>query len=292
MATETSKVLLNVRQVADEVEGASQHVKVQGDNVSKVAEAEREVVDSTMAELAAAAEAMNKIAEVAHSCNEIADQAIRSTDTALKTVNGTVDGIGDIRETIRETEKRIKRLGERAQEISSIVDLINNIAERTHVLALNASMQAAAAGDAGRGFSVVADEVQRLAESSRQATSQISALVKNIQVETNETIATMDKTIGQVVDGSQLAERAGEQMKDTQNTTSNLVQVVGQIAVASRQQAQISNDLRERASTIQLSTQETGRQLEEQTIQTERLVNFSKELIESVRVFKLPDSHN
>jgi len=292
MATETSKVLLNVRHVADEVEGASQQVKVQGDNVSQVAEAEREVVDSTMAELAAAAEAMTKIAEVAHSCNEIADQAIRSTDTALKTVTGTVDGIGQIRETIHETEKRIKRLGERAQEISSIVDLINNIAERTHVLALNASMQAAAAGDAGRGFSVVADEVQRLAESSRNATSQISALVKNIQLETNETIATMDKTIGQVVDGSQLAERAGEQMTDTQTTTANLVQVVGQIAVASRQQAQISNDLRERASTIQLSTQETGRQLEEQMIQTDRLVTFSKQLIESVRVFKLPDSHN
>ncbi|KHD08670.1 hypothetical protein PN36_00830 [Candidatus Thiomargarita nelsonii] len=292
MATETSKVLLNVRQVADEVESASQHVKVQGDNVSQVAEAEREVVDSTMAELAAAAEAMTKIAEVAHSCNEIADQAISSTDTALKTVTGTVDGIGEIRETIHETEKRIKRLGERAQEISSIVDLINNIAERTHVLSLNASMQAAAAGDAGRGFSVVADEVQRLAESSRTATSQISALVKNIQLETNETIATMDKTIGQVVEGSQLAERAGQQMTDTQTTTANLVQVVGQIAVASRQQAQISNDLRERASTIQLSTQETGRQLEEQTIQTDRLVTFSKQLIESVRVFKLPDSHN
>jgi len=292
MATETSKVLLNVRHVADEVEGASQHVKVQGDNVSQVAKAEREVVDSTMAELAAAAEAMTKIAEVAHSCNEIADQAISSTDTALKTVTSTVDGIGEIRETIHETEKRIKRLGERAQEISSIVDLINNIAERTHVLALNASMQAAAAGDAGRGFSVVADEVQRLAESSRNATSQISALVKNIQLETNETIATMDKTIGQVVEGSQLAERAGLQMTDTQTTTANLVQVVGQIAVASRQQAQISNDLRERASTIQLSTQETGRQLEEQMIQTDRLVTFSKQLIESVRVFKLPDSHN
>ncbi|OAD21935.1 methyl-accepting chemotaxis sensory transducer [Candidatus Thiomargarita nelsonii] len=116
--------------------------------------------------------------------------------------------------------------------------------------------------------------------------------MKNIQLETNETIATMDKTIGQVVDGSQLAERAGEQMTDTQTTTANLVQVVGQIAVASRQQAQISNDLRERASTIQLSTQETGRQLEEQMIQTDRLVTFSKQLIESVRVFKLPDSHN
>ncbi len=289
MATETSKVLLNVRRITDEVEAASSQVKEQGDNVSKMAEAEREVVDTTMAELSAAAEAMNKIAEVAQSCNEIASQATRSTQTALVTVTSTVDGMSEIREAIHETEKRIKRLGERAQEISSIVDIINNIAERTHVLALNASMQAAAAGEAGRGFSVVADEVQRLAESSRNATSQISALVKNIQVETNDTIATMDKTIGQVVEGSRLAERAGEQMKDTQNTTANLVQVVEQIAMASRQQAQISNDLRERAGTIQISTQETGRQLEEQTIQTSRLVDFSKQLIESVRVFKLPE---
>lgn len=288
MATETSKVLLDVRRITEEVEAASRHVKVQGDNVSRVAEVEREVVDTTMTELSAAAEAMNKIAEVAQSCNEIAAQATRSTQTALATVTSTVEGMGEIRETIHETEKRIKRLGERSQEISSIVDIINNIAERTHVLALNASMQAAAAGEAGRGFSVVADEVQRLAESSRNATSQISALVKNIQVETNDTIATMDRTIQQVVEGSRLAERAGEQMKETQNTTANLVQVVEQIAMASRQQAQISNELRERAQTIQHSTQETAKQLEEQTIQTNRLVDYSKQLIESVRVFKLP----
>ncbi|AUI69723.1 methyl-accepting chemotaxis protein [Beggiatoa leptomitoformis] len=290
MATETSKVLLNVRRITDEVETASQQVRVQASNVSKVAEAERAVVDTTMAELAAAAEAMNKIAEVAQSCNEIATQATRSTQTALATVTSTVDGMAEIRETIHETEKRIKRLGERSQEISSIVDIINNIAERTHVLALNASMQAAAAGEAGRGFSVVADEVQRLAESSRNATSQISALVKNIQLETNDTIATMDKTIQQVIEGSRLAERSGEQMKETQNTISNLVQVVEQIAMASRQQAQISNELRERAQTIQMSTQETGKQLEEQLIQTDRLVDFSKQLIESIRVFKLPTS--
>jgi len=288
MATETSKVLLNVRRITELVETASNQVKVQGENVSKVAEAERAVVDTTMAELSAAAEAMNKIAEVAQSCNEIAAQATRSTQTALATVTSTIDGMSEIRETIHETEKRIKRLGERSQEISSIVDIINNIAERTHVLALNASMQAAAAGEAGRGFSVVADEVQRLAESSRNATSQISALVKNIQIETNDTIATMDKTIGQVIEGSRLAERAGDQMKETQTTTANLVQVVEQIAMASRQQAQISNELRERAKTIQLSTQETAKQLEEQTIQTDRLVEYSKQLMESIRVFKLP----
>ncbi len=288
MATETSKVLLNVRNITEDVERSSHQVKEQSDNVNEVAEAERTVVATTMSELAAASEAMNKIAEVAQSCNEIAAEATRSTQVALETVTGTVNGMGEIRETIHETEKRIKRLGERSQEISGIVDIINNIAERTHVLALNASMQAAAAGEAGRGFSVVADEVQRLAESSRNATSQISALVKNIQVETNDTIATMDKTIGQVVDGSRLAERAGEQMKDTQDTTANLVKVVEQITIASQQQARISNELREHALSIQTSSEETGRQLEEQSIQTDNLVAFSQQLIESIRVFKLP----
>jgi len=288
MATETSKVLLNVRKISDEVGEASNRVKIQAHSVVKVAEAEREVVATTMTELAAASEAMNKIAEVAQSCNEIAAEATRSTQIALETVTSTINGMSEIRETIHETEKRIKRLGERSQEISGIVDIINNIAERTHVLALNASMQAAAAGEAGRGFSVVADEVQRLAESSRNATSQISALVKNIQVETNDTIATMDKTIEQVVDGSRLAERAGEQMKDTQDTTANLVKVVEQIAMASQQQARISNELREHALSIQSSSEETGRQLEEQVEETDRLVEYARQLIESVRVFTLP----
>jgi methyl-accepting chemotaxis protein len=290
MAQETSKVLVNVRDISQQVADASTEVKNQAENVSKTAEEERSVVATTMTELAAASEAMNKIAEVAQSCNEIAAEATRTTQIALETVTGTVNGMGEIRETIHETEKRIKRLGERSQEISGIVDIINNIAERTHVLALNASMQAAAAGEAGRGFSVVADEVQRLAESSRNATSQISALVKNIQVETNDTIATMDKTIGQVVDGSRLAERAGEQMKETQGTTANLTKVVEQIAMASQQQARISNELREHALSIQSTSEETGRQLDEQSMQTDRLVEYAQQLIESIGVFKLPTS--
>jgi len=288
MAQETSKVLLNVKKISEDVDHASRQVKAQADNVTKTAENERTIVATTLSELGAAAEAMNKIAEVAQSCNEIAAEATRTTQVALETVTGTVNGMGEIRETIHETEKRIKRLGERSQEISGIVDIINNIAERTHVLALNASMQAAAAGEAGRGFSVVADEVQRLAESSRNATSQISALVKNIQVETNDTIATMDKTIQQVVEGSQLAERAGQQMKETQDTTANLVKVVEQIAMASQQQARISNELREHAMSIQTSTEETGRQLEEQTVQTDRLADYSNMLMDSIGQFKLP----
>ncbi len=287
VAQETARVLKDIRQVAEQVELAANTVKSQGEKVTGVAANERQMVEKTIVRLEAASTTMNQIATLAQACNEIATQASQSTDTALETVNNTVEGMNEIRETISETEKRIKRLGERSQEISGIVDIINKIAERTHVLALHASMQAAAAGEAGRGFAVVADEVQRLAESSRNSMSQIGALVNNIQTETAETMATMNKTIGQVVEGSELAEQAGKQMRETQATTAELVGSVAQIAGQSEEQAKVSKDLRARAAVIQKSTRETADELKEQTVQTDGLVQYASSLLDSVRVFKL-----
>lgn len=140
--------------------------------------------------------------------HEVRSASQQGRDTVLSTARG----MNEIRGTIQETGKRIKRLGERSQEIGGIVKLIDDIAERTSVLALNANMQAAMAGEAGRGFRVVADEVQRLAERSKEATDQISKLVSNIQAETNDTIVTMDRAIGDVVKGGELAEQAAQQV--------------------------------------------------------------------------------
>jgi methyl-accepting chemotaxis protein len=202
-------------------------------------------------------------------------------------VNGTVQGMESIRETISETEKRIKRLGERSQEITGIVNLINTISERTHVLALNASMQAAVAGEAGRGFAVVAEEVQRLAESSRNATQQIGTLVGNIQLETNETIATVNKTIGQVVSGSEQAQKAGEQMRVTQQITGELVAQVQRIASASVTQKAAAEGLLKSVESIGHSTEKTAQQIQTQNQETETLLESARRLVESVNVFKL-----
>ena len=207
---------------------------------------------------------------------------------ALSSVNNTVSGINSTRDVIRETEKRIKRLGERSQEISGAVNLINVIAERTHILALNASMHAASAGEAGRGFAVVADEVQRLAENSRQATQQIAALVNNIQVETSDTVNTMNDAITQIVEGSRLAEQAGQQMQLTQQTTSDLVASVKQIATSSSEQAKAGQELLERAETLKRSSEQASDRLHEQSGHTNSLVEYAKQLLATVRVFKLP----
>jgi methyl-accepting chemotaxis protein len=288
LTTETSKVLQGVRRISEEVAQASTVVKSQAENVIAVANDEHREVEETALALDNAANAMNSISELARACNTAAENAINTTHTALTAVTSTVNGINSIRENVHETEKRIKRLGERSQEISRAVNLINSISERTHILALNASMHAASAGEAGRGFAVVADEVQRLAENARDATSQIATLVSNIQVETADTVGTMNKVISQVVEGSKLAEEAGQQMEKTRDTTEELVESVKEIARSSVDQARITNVLKGRAEQIKESTQKTSEQLQEQNVQTARLVEFAKGLLKAVQVFKLP----
>ena len=287
LTSETAKVLRDVSNISADVTEASMKVKAQSDNVMAAAAEERLEVEHTTLSLSTASQEMRIIADLAQSCNNAADNAIASTQLALETVNSTVGGINSTRDIIRETEKRIKRLGERSQEISGVVGLINAIAERTHILALNASMHAASAGEAGRGFAVVADEVQRLAENARQATQQISGLVNNIQLETSDTVNTMNSAIAQVVEGSRLAEQAGMQMQVTQKATSELVTSVQQIAFRSHGQAKASQDLLDRAIQIKKTNQETSNQLDEQSAQTTNLVEYARMLLSAVRVFKL-----
>ena len=288
MADDTSKVLGQVVAVANQVALAAQQVKAHSINVMTVATEERAAVQDSARQLEAASKTMLQVAGLATKCYDAARKAIGTTESAEKTVLGTVDGINSIRETIRETEKRIKRLGERSQEISGVVNLINSIAERTHILALNASMHAASAGEAGRGFAVVANEVQRLAENARDATSKIGTLVSNIQVETADTVVTMNEAITKVVSGSVLAERAGSEMRNTRDTTSELVALVQQISTASHAQATVTEGLSAQAAKMVLSSAQTRDQLESQRGHTDLLVEYSDSLLSSVNVFTLP----
>lgn len=288
LTDETARVLHGVTRIADQVEQVSGKVKSQADLVSRTAEDERRSVQQMIASLTDATQTMTQVASLAEQSNNSAEQATEATVGALDTVNGTLKGMESIRETIAETEKRIKRLGERSQEITGIVNLINTISERTHVLALNASMQAAVAGEAGRGFAVVAEEVQRLAESSRNATQQIGALVSNIQLETNETINTVNRTISQVVQGSEQAHKAGEQMRRTQEITAKLVALVRHIAETSDRQKTVSVQLLESVEHIGRSTERTAEQINAQNQETDTLLESARELVQSVNVFKLP----
>jgi len=288
LAQETALTLKDVNYVSERVNQSSSKVKNQADAVMVFAEQERKETEKMLHELNTAVLMMLNVAKISQTTNSSSKEAMEATDTALNVVNETVHSINKIREIIREIEKRVKRLGERSQEITGVVNIINEIAERTHVLALNAGMQAAQAGDAGRGFMVVANEVQRLAESSREATGQISRLVKNIQVDTADTVNTMNDVITQVVEGTRLAEEAGDRMKDTRNVTMKLVEYVHDIADKAMKQVKLGQVLKERATVIQQSTEKTHTQLQAQSELSEGLVNDAETLLEKVRVFRLP----
>ena len=150
---------------------------------------------------------INEVSAQAQRTAQVARQSLQAAETGLQAVQNTIGGMNSIRDQIQDTSKRIKRLGESSQEIGEITELISDITEQTNVLALNAAIQAASAGEAGRGFSVVAEEVQRLAERSGDATKQIAVLVRTIQTDTQDAVAAMERSTQGVVEGAQAVRR-------------------------------------------------------------------------------------
>ena len=289
LTDETRRVLTNVRAVSANVAEASLAVKGQSDIAGEAAAREQREVGLAARELAAAAGALDAIAVRARDSIDTADRAAQAISAAMFTVADTVKGVGRSRDLIRETEKRIKRLGERSQEIGQVVSIIQAIAERTGILALNASMHAAAAGEAGRSFAVVADEVKRLSESARESTLQIGRMVTAIQTETHDTVIAMNHAISQVVEISRLTDASGQEMRRTQAETEALVDDVRDIARTASEQAKVGVALQERARIIQEASGETARQLSLQAVETVRLVESARLLLDEVSGFKVSE---
>jgi len=232
-----------------------------------------------------------QIDEVARNAGESAEVASRSVEVAgrgAQTVRDTIQGMDAIREQIQETSKRIKRLGESSQEIGEIVELIDDIADQTNILALNAAMQAAMAGEAGRGFAVVADEVQRLAERSRSATKQIEVLVRTIQADTNEAVSSMEASTAGVVEGANLAENAGDALREIENVSAYIADLTKRIADSSQRQSRQAAEINDTVQAIRAITEENNDGTRRAAESVEELANLSTELQRSVAGFRLP----
>ncbi len=288
MTGSTVVALRQVNAISSQVSDSSNRVKQRADTVHKLADDASNQANAASAELSTTANALRQMGEQAQTAGREAERALSTTGDALSIVRETVEGINASRDQIRETEKRVKRLAERSQEISSAVAIIGQIAERTSVLALNASMQAVAAGEAGRGFAVVADEVKRLAENAREATQQIAGLVSAIQSDTSETLQAMNGTITQVVDISRLADRAGTQMTDTRAATEALVNSVRVISQTTQAQGEASQRLLARAYELISASQRTLEEIEQQRDDTESLTASAGALVRTVSEFRLP----
>jgi twitching motility protein PilJ len=238
------------------------------------------------------------VAVIAKSAGQISENSTESTDVAKRsvdiasqgatTVRKTIESMDGIREQIQETSKRIKRLGESSQEIGNIVELIDDIADQTNILALNAAMQAAMAGEAGRGFAVVADEVQRLAERSGNATKQIEALVKTIQTDTHEAVISMEQSTAGVVSGARLAEESGEALKEIENVSTYIAELIQGISDSARQQASEVSSISDTMNVIQEITTQTADGTNKTAESVGKLAEMAEDLQGSVAGFRLP----
>ena len=223
----------------------------------------------------------------ASQASQVAQRSLEAATQGSQAVQNTIAGMNGIREQIQETSKRIKRLGESSQEIGEIVELISDITEQTNILALNAAIQAASAGEAGRGFTVVAEEVQRLAERSSEATKQIGAIVKTIQTDTNSAVAAMEKSTEGVVEGARLSDEAGRALTEIETVTNNLARLIQSISAATEAQTQVASVVTNNMKQIQEITTLTTEGTKQTTASVGELTKLAEELRESVSGFKL-----
>lgn len=234
------------------------------------------------------AASIHYVSENASSSASVAEQARVNAEHGTRAVTRTIEGMKAVRDQVQETAKRIKRLGESSQEIGEIVELIGDIGDRTSILALNASIQAAMAGEAGRGFAIVADEVERLADRATEATKRASMLVKATQSETAEVMTAMEDTTREVINRSSIANEAGVALAEIQGVSNRLAELLQAISDAAQQQARGSEQVAKSMNEMSAVTRNTA----SSTKQTAAAINSLGLLVENLNAvvtrFKLP----
>jgi len=267
------------------------HASDQAQNVSSellhaAQEQSREIEETTTAVLGMA-KSISEVSESAAESARVAEQSLAAAEKGAVAVRDSITGMNEIRTNIQETAKRIKRLGESSQEIGEIVALISDITEQTNVLALNAAIQAASAGEAGRGFTVVAEEVQRLAERSAEATKQIGALVKTIQGDTQDAVAAMEQSTFGVVEGTKRSDAAGQALGEIEQVSKNLAQLIAGISEATSAQAQAADGVVKNMEDILRITRQTTDGTMQTAASVGQIAGLATELKASVSSFKV-----
>ncbi|MBM9536455.1 methyl-accepting chemotaxis protein [Desulfobulbus alkaliphilus] len=297
IADSFNTMAVQLGEIVRQVKMASQAVDDTATDVSKLTEdLAAKSIDQTK-QINAAIESLHEMAE---SIRQVSTNAAKSADVSVmsrtnaregaKAVEKTNLAMDEIREQINETARSIKRLGESSMEIGNVVEMINSIADRTSILALNASIQAAMAGDAGHGFAVVAEEVQRLAESSGNATKQIEMLVRSIQSEIKDVSSRMDESISRVVQGSRLADGAYGQLQEIESVSNQLADLIDSITRATSRQVQTSEKVIENMMAVGRVNKETSITSQDTASLMSMLSNTAGSLRKAVEVFKVePD---
>ena len=282
-----TKVLERVRKGALDVSSSSNQILVASEQMLNGAVQQDQEITNTSSAVEELTVSMKQVSNNAEASAEAARRALDAAEQGNRAVRDTLDGMQRIRASVQATAKKIKSLGDRSLEISEIISVINDITEQTNLLALNAAIEAARAGEAGRGFAVVADEVRKLAEHSRNATKDIAALIKAIQAETNEAVVVMEEGTKEVEVGARLADQAGKALEAISSVVRQSAELVQEISLASKQQVRGTEGVANAMQIISNITRQTSQGARQTARTVEELVKLSEQLNEALSQFRV-----
>ena len=284
---ELAVLVRRINDAAERVTRASSAAQSTSNDLLEATKVQSEEIQNANAVVLEMATSMKTVSSSALESARVAHASLEAAQKGAVAVSNSISGMNEIRSQIQETSKRIKRLGESSQEIGEIVELISDITEQTNVLALNAAIQAASAGEAGRGFSVVAEEVQRLAERSGEATKQIAAIVKTIQTDTHDAVAAMEHSTQGVVEGAKLSDAAGQALNEISSVSQDLARLIEAISSDTQEQANIATKVADSMQDILRITGQTTTSTQQTAVSIGELTELAVELKGSVSGFKV-----
>ncbi len=282
-----TKVLERVRNAAIDVSSSANQILVSSEQMSSGATQQDQEITNTSSAVEELTVSMKQVSNNAEASAEAARRALDAAEQGNRAVRDTLEGMQRIRASVQATAKKIKSLGDRSLEISEIINVINDITEQTNLLALNAAIEAARAGEAGRGFAVVADEVRKLAEHSRTATKDIAALIKAIQAETNEAVVVMEEGTKEVEVGARLADQAGKALEAISTVVRQSAELVQEISLASKQQVRGTEGVANAMQIISSITRQTSTGARQTARTVEQMVKLSEQLNEALSQFRI-----
>lgn len=284
---ELRTLVRGINNAAQQMDQAASQAGQVSDSLQQAARRQTVEIEGTSAAVVSLAQSVQQVSGNAAESARVAEQSLAAAEKGQQAVANAIASMNGLREQIQETSKRIKRLGESSQEIGEIVELISDITEQTNVLALNAAIQAASAGEAGRGFSVVAEEVQRLAERSADATKQIAAIVKTIQSDTHDTVAAMEVSTQGVVEGAKLSDAAGQTLAEIGDVSKKLAGLIADISSATQSQAESTAKVAETMQDIKSISAQTSSGTQQTAESIGGMKQLAQDLKNSVAGFKL-----
>ena len=282
---ELRNVVLRINQATAQVSTASENAQRTSAMLLTAQDKQSSEIRQTGESVLKMASDINEVSAGAKQSADVARQSLSAAEKGMAAVQNSISGMNEIRDQIQETSKRIKRLGESSQEIGEIVELISDITEQTNVLALNAAIQAASAGEAGRGFTVVAEEVQRLAERSAEATKQIGAIVKTIQTDTQDAVSAMEQSTQGVVEGAKLSDAAGKALSEIGQVSRQLSGLIDNISTTTSAQAQSAGAVAQNIQGILKINEQTATGTRQTAESVRQLAALAQELKASVSGF-------